>query len=142
MKNFINKNWKNILIIIGVIFLVIDLFYIIVTPATIPQDFYKYGPNIESDIFDSAIDVSDQIGDYIVSGENVNSGEQVDSEQNESNNNVSENVSGEQTNISCDNTQSNVSVSDKMFKGVVIFGVALVILLLLSALVDGSDSKK
>jgi len=59
MKNYISKNWKKIFLIIGAIFLVIDLFFIITIPATIPEDFLQYGPNVESDIFDGVDNISD-----------------------------------------------------------------------------------
>ena len=60
MKNYISKNWKNIFIIIGVFFIAINIVLKITSPATIPQDFLKYGPDIESDIFDNIKKVSDE----------------------------------------------------------------------------------
>lgn len=69
MKNFISKNWKNILIIIGVIFIVIDLFYILIIPATIQEDFLEYGPNVEYDIFDGASSITNDIKNIGLSGE-------------------------------------------------------------------------
>ena len=71
MKNFISKNWKNILIAIGVIFIVIDLIYIIIIPATIQEDFLEYGPNIESDIFDGASTITNELNNVQPSGEMI-----------------------------------------------------------------------
>ena len=72
MKNYISKNWKNIFIIIGVAFIVVNLFFKITTPATIPQDFLNYGPDIESDIFDNASSISNGLTEIESSGEIVN----------------------------------------------------------------------
>ena len=69
MKNFISKNWKNILIAIGVIFIVIDLIYIINIPATIQEDFLEYGPNVEQDIFDGMNNLADEVQIELSSGE-------------------------------------------------------------------------
>ena len=63
MKNFISKNWKNILITIGGIIIALNLFNKFTTPATIPQDFLEYGPNVEHDIFDTVENIPNEVED-------------------------------------------------------------------------------
>ena len=50
MKNFLSKNWRNIIYAICAIAIIINLIIIITTPATIPEQFYKYGPEVKSGI--------------------------------------------------------------------------------------------
>lgn len=47
MKNFITNNWKKILIIIGGIFIAINVFSKIVTEKSLLTDYIKYGKDIE-----------------------------------------------------------------------------------------------
>ena len=47
MKTFITNNWKKILIIIGGIFIAINVFTKIVTEKTLLADYVKYGKDIE-----------------------------------------------------------------------------------------------
>lgn len=118
MKKFISKNWKNILMVIGGIFLVIDLFFIITVPATIPQDFKEYGPNVESDVFDGASNITEEIGNVGVSGESA----------------------GLVTDVS-----ESTGLSPTIAKALLVFGFLFIIILVISSVVDnpgGGDKKK
>lgn len=112
MKNFINKNWKNFFLIIGVIFIIIDLFYIITSPATIPQDFLEYGPNIESDIFDGTKEITDEV---------------VNSEPESSENDIVSNVA------------NTTGMSPDLAKGLLVFAFCFIIILVLSSVLEGSS---
>ena len=126
MKDFISKNWKKIFYIIGGIIIVVDLFFIITTPGTIPQDFYEYGPTIESDIFDNTIETADKVKDEakdeITEGENL-----LDSP-------VDSPVSGD----------SILSSTSSIPKGLIIFGIIFIVIFALSGVIEGSggSSKK
>lgn len=123
MKKFISKNWKNIILIIGGIFILIDLLGIVTTPATIPQDFLEYGPNIESDIFDKVNDSANELGNIDVSNDS-NSGESSDLT----------------TSIS-----DKTGIPPELSRGLLIFGVGFVLIVIISSIVEGSgggDKKK
>ena len=47
MKNFITNNWKKILIIIGGIFIAINVLSKVVTEKSLLTDYIKYGKDIE-----------------------------------------------------------------------------------------------
>lgn len=119
MKKFFGKNWKNILIVIAGIFLAIDLFFIVTTPATVAEDFLKYGPEVEHDIFDAtgnfAGEVKDELEDSSSSG---------NSEENGLVNQMSQ----------------STGVSPDLTKGILFFTVAIIVVLILSNIVDGSSS--
>ena len=115
MKNFISKNWKNILFIIGGIFILIDLLGIIITPATIPQDFLEYGPNIDSDLFDKVNNVTSEIKDLDVSGEASNFIPEI---------------------------SSNTSNSPDFIKLILVFGAFFIIIIILSNIIEGSGDKR
>lgn len=127
MKKFISKNWKNILLIIGAIFLVIDLFFIITTPATVSEDFLKYGPNIESDIFDATETITGEVNDNI--NESISQENNADKE------------SGEDTGL-IDKVSESTGMSPNLAQGLIIFSIALVGLLILSGIMDGSSASK
>ncbi len=123
MKKFISKNWKNIILIIGGIFILIDLLGILTTPATIPQDFLEYGPNVESDIFDKVNDSANEIGNIDVSNDST-SGEKADLA----------------TNIS-----ENTGIPPELSRGFLFFGVGFILIVIISCIVEGSggaDKKK
>lgn len=124
MKNFISKNWKNIFIIIGGIFILIDLLTIISTPATIPQDFLEYGPNIESDIFDT---VNDTVDD---TAENIKDGNISDASTSES---------GESVNI-VTNISEKTGIPPELSRGLLFVGAAIIIIVILSSIIEGSGS--
>ncbi len=44
MKKFISKNWKIIIFIFAGLAILINLIKVSITPATIVEDYYKYGP--------------------------------------------------------------------------------------------------
>ena len=115
MKNFISKNWKNIFLIIGAIFLALDLIFIITTPATIPEDFLKYGPDIESDIFDSVGNISEDLSDVGASGE---------------------------TEGIINNVSQNTGMSPDLARNLLVFGFVFIILLVLASIVDNDSSDK
>ena len=48
MKSLISNNWRKILVIIGIVFLVIILFHKIIAPKRLIEDYVKYGKDIES----------------------------------------------------------------------------------------------
>ena len=123
MKNFISKKWKNILLVIGGIFILLDLLVIITTPATIPQDFLEYGPDVESDVFDNINDSASEIEKIEISS-GSNSGETSDLA----------------TNIS-----EKTGIPPALSRGFLFFIVAFVIIIIISAVVEGSgggDKKK
>ena len=47
MKKFITNNWKKILIIIGIVFIVINLITKLTVGKTLLSDYIKYGKDIE-----------------------------------------------------------------------------------------------
>ena len=110
MKKFISKNWKNIFLIIGGIFIIVDLFFIITTPANVPQDFLEYGPEVESDIFDGMSNISEEIKDINGSGEIVS------------------------------DVSNQTGLSPELSKGLLVIGVGLIIIFAISAITDGSGS--
>lgn len=117
MKDFISKNWKKIFYIIGGIIIAIDLFFIITTPGTIPQDFYEYGPNIESDIFDNSMETADKVTDEIKDIE----------------------VSGEENLLPSPVPEdSNLPSNSNLTKGLIIFGIVFIVFFALSGVIDGS----
>ena len=119
MKDFISKNWKKIFYVIGGALIVIDLFLISTTPGVIPQDFLKYGPDIESDIFDSSLEVTDNIEAEVTDKieETEGSGDDLVS-----------NIMGD-----------DASVSPELMKGLMFFGIAFIVIMVLSAVIDGSS---
>ena len=48
MKNFLSKYWKRILILIGSIFIIINIMGKCTAPHSLVQEYAKYGPSIES----------------------------------------------------------------------------------------------
>lgn len=58
MKKFITNNWKKILVCIGAIFIIINVFTKITVDKTLLADYIKYGKNIEkSDIVGNVAEV-------------------------------------------------------------------------------------
>jgi len=112
MKDFISKNWKKIFYIIGGILIAIDLFFLITTPGSIPQDFLKYGPDVESDIFDNTAGITEEVKDLEVSGDN----------------------------LLPDPVEDNTLASPNLVKGLIIFGIVLIVILAFSATIEGSGS--
>ncbi len=75
MKNFISKQWRNIIFFFTGLAILINLINVSITPATVVEDYYKYGPtysyefipkdidiDIEENIDDTAISMSDETG--------------------------------------------------------------------------------
>lgn len=112
MKSFISKNWKRIFYAITGFFIVIDLFFIITSPATISQDFLKYGPDIKADIFDTTETIAEEIDEPSSSGEFI-------------------------TQISDD-----TGFSPDLVKGLIIFGIIFVIVFALSGTIEGTSAAK
>lgn len=129
MKNFISKNWKRILLIIGGIFIAINLIHIIITPATIPQDFLEYGPDIESDIFDKTNEIAEDVTDINFSS--TNSGETSDEEL----------ANNENPSI-VDKVSDSTGMPQNLTKGLLFFGLALAAVMVIAGITDGSDDKK
>ena len=77
MKNFLSKNWKKIVYVLCGLAILINLIIVFTTPATMVDDYYKYGPQIKSnitsnitgisgeDIKDSAEEGVDSLTDYV-----------------------------------------------------------------------------
>ena len=47
MKSFLSKYWKRILILIAGIFIAINVISKCTAPHTLPQEYAKYGPDVE-----------------------------------------------------------------------------------------------
>jgi len=122
MKKFFMKHWRKVIIGFGIIAILFSLYRVIVTPATIPQDFYKYGP------------------------ENKNSVETVIKNVSSFQSGEASKISGS---VSEENTQDSnnyLGISEHLAKP--IFGIALLfcVIIILGNLIDGgsgaSSSKK
>ena len=50
MKNFFSKNWKKIVYVLCGIAILINLILVFITPATIVDEYYKYGPSQYADV--------------------------------------------------------------------------------------------
>lgn len=61
MKNFFSKNWKKIVYVICGIAIAINLILAFITPSSIVEEYYKYGPTVYSDI--GGIDTENISGD-------------------------------------------------------------------------------
>lgn len=122
MKDFISKNWKKLFYIIGGIIIAIDLFFIITTPGTIPQDFYDYGPTVESDIFDNSMKKADEVTDKVT--DNIENSELSDEE------NLLPSPVPE---------DSNISSNSDLTKKLIIFGIVFVVFFALAGIIDGSS---
>ena len=120
MKNYFNKGWKKVFLIIGIALIVVDLFFIITTPTTITQQYLEYGPNIESDVFDKTGDVTEKIEDS-----------------------VDDVTSGEDSSIVSD-VSNETGMSPTLTKSLLFIGGAILIVLAISAVTDsdGGGSKK
>ena len=121
MKDFISKNWKKLFYIIGGIIIAIDLFFIITTPGTIPQDFYDYGPTVESDIFDNSMKKADEATDKIT--DNIENSE-VSNEENLLPSPVPE--------------DSDIPSNSDLTKKLIIFGIIFIVFFALAGIIDGS----
>ena len=121
MKDFISKNWKKLFYIIGGIIIAIDLFFIITTPGTIPQDFYDYGPTVESDIFDNSMKKADEATDKIT--DNIENNE-VSNEENLLPSPVPE--------------DSDIPSNSDLTKKLIIFGIIFIVFFALAGIIDGS----
>ena len=58
MKNFFSKNWKKIVYVLCGIAILVNLIIIFRTPATMVEDYYKYGPQVKSNIVSNVVNVS------------------------------------------------------------------------------------
>ena len=65
MKSFIMANWRRIIFVITGIAIAVNLYFVMFTPATVIDDFYKYGPNVKSDIISSTTDFTMDADDSI-----------------------------------------------------------------------------
>ncbi len=120
MKSLIGRYWKKILIIIGAIFLAIDLFYVITIPATIPQDYLKYGPDAEKDIFTHTDDLVNDVQSELEQSGNI-----IDS--------------------TTDKIVSQTGTTEDIIKPFLILSIGILVLLILSTIIEKagkSDKKK
>ena len=65
MKSFIMANWRRIIFVITGIAIAVNLYFVIFTPATVIDDFYKYGPEVKKDIISTTTDLSIDADDNI-----------------------------------------------------------------------------
>ncbi len=68
MKEYLSKNWKKVIYIICGIAIAFNLFKVIFTPAKIPEEFYKYGPDIKYDLVDRGADTAEDAGEKASEG--------------------------------------------------------------------------
>ena len=68
MKSFLSKNWKNIIFVICGIAIAINLIKVVATPATIPEQYYKYGPSVRTDLVDKTKDTAENAGEKAKDG--------------------------------------------------------------------------
>lgn len=66
MKNFLSKNWKRIIYLVAIIFIIFNFISTLLTKNTIIDDFYKYGPDYKRP--DIVIQIDEK---EIVSGEST-----------------------------------------------------------------------
>lgn len=126
MKSYFNKSWKKVFLVIGIVLIVVDLFFIVTSPTVIPQQYLEYGPSMEGDLFDKADEITDEIGEEI----DENSG--------------NKDSSGEDSGIVSD-VSDKTGLPSNVTKILLFFGIGIIVVLALSALLDsegGSDKKK
>lgn len=114
MKKFISKNWKKILITIGVVCIIINLGVKILQDTNVITGYVENGPIIEKDIFDGISDVADGATNKV-----------------EDNPNDIKDEYGEKT-----------GVDTKSFKTMIIAGAIVLGVVIIGSLLDGSDDKK
>ena len=61
MKNFLSKNWKNIIFVICIIAIIVNTVIIFMTPASVVKEFALYGPTVQSDTIDKTKDTGESI---------------------------------------------------------------------------------
>ena len=74
MKNFLSKNWKKIVYVLCGIAILINFIIVVTRPANMVEEYYKYGPQIKSNIIsisgenikDSAEEGVNSLTDYVV----------------------------------------------------------------------------
>ena len=54
MKNFLSKYWKNLLIVITAIFIIINIISKCSTPHILTSEYAKYGPTVENSVSGNA----------------------------------------------------------------------------------------
>lgn len=114
MKKFISKNWKKILIAIGVVCIIINLGVKILQDTNVVTGYVENGPIIEKDIFDGISDAADNAANKV-----------------EDNPNDIEDDYGKETGI-----------DSKTFKTMIIAGAIVIGVVIIGSLLDGSDDKK
>lgn len=114
MKKFISKNWKKILIIIGVVCLIINIGIKILQKTNVVTGYVENGPVIEADMFDKIFGVAEDAADNV-----------------EDNPHDIKDEYGEQTGI-----------DTKLFRGMIIIGAIVIGLFILSSLIEGGGDKK
>lgn len=114
MKKFISKNWKKILITIGVICIIINLGVKILQDTNVVTGYIENGPVIEEDIFDGISNAADDAVDKV-----------------EDNPNDIKDEYGEKTGI-----------DTKSFKTMIIAGAIVLGVVIIGSILDGSGDKK
>lgn len=114
MKNFINKIWKKLLIIIGVVCLLVNIYLKFITPATIIRDYPENGKNIESDFIDNFTQIADNT---------VEKGDEASTD-------ISASISNE------------TGLDQKWVKTGILFIGAILVISIMSALFDKKGAKK
>ncbi len=113
MKKFISKNWKKILITIGVVCIIINLGVKILQDTNVVTGYIENGPVIEKDIFDNITDTTEDAVDKV-----------------EDNPNDIEDEYGKETGI-----------DSKSFKTMIVAGAIVLGVVILGSLLDGDDKK-
>ena len=114
MKKFLMKNWRKVIIAFGIVGILISIFKVTFTPATIIQDFYDYGPENKKGI----ISVVTNVGD---SGELQETANSIVDE-------ASENASG------------YLGISEHLARPILVVAVLFCVILVLGNIMDNSNA--
>ena len=79
MKEYLSKNWKKVIYIICGICIAFNLFRVVATPAKIPEEFYKYGPEVKYDLIDRGVNATENAEDSASDGVDTLTGMVADS---------------------------------------------------------------
>ncbi len=114
MKNFLSKNWKNIIYVICGVAILINTVIIFITPESVVREYALYGPTVKVDTVDKAKDTTEDL--------------------------VSEAKDG--TDTLTEYVQEKTNSSDSNARIIVISALLICGVLILSNIIDGSSSGK
>jgi hypothetical protein len=118
MKNYLSKNWKKILYFVTIIIIVFNTVRTVMTPNTIIDDYYKYGPEY--------VRVNDSNGNSNINSEEVKEGV----------NNGIGTITDGMTNVLVDNT----GIPPELARGIIVFTSLFLVILILSSVLSGGSS--